>query len=92
MLVEAPASPLPQLTKMLDKINEPRIVFKYGIRMLDARQHIAYIIKNRFGYTVCVEVEKDKVMRPLSQLTDTDINSIIQRLKLDYGGKVKGIK
>lgn len=87
-----PVSQLSQLTRMLDKINEPKIVFKYGIRMQDSRKHILYITKNRIGYVVCVEGPNDRIMQQLSDLSATDVNSLIQRLKLDYSKKVKNIK
>jgi hypothetical protein len=89
-VIIATPTPLHQLTALLDKIGTPRITFQFGIRMMDTRQHIAYIIKNQFGYTACIEIEKDKVMRPLAQLPVQDITSVIQRVRVDYREVVKG--
>lgn len=90
------ATALEQLTALLDKIGLQKITFQYGIRVLDdpknPRRDVLYIANTRLGYTTCIQVEKDNIMRPLNRLSDAEIESIMQRVKVDYADRLKGNK
>jgi hypothetical protein len=77
----AEATPMDQLTRMLDAISQPKINFKYGIRLTDTRKRIAFILRNGAGYMVCIEGPEDYCMQTLSSLSEAEINSVIEHLK-----------
>lgn len=82
-----------QLTALLDKIALPKITFQYGIRLQETpetkRRDVLYVVKTRLGYTACIAVDNDNVMRLLTRLNDAELTSIMQRVKVDYAGKLK---
>jgi hypothetical protein len=77
----AEATPIDQLTRILDNLDKPKINFKYGIRLTDTRKRIAFILRNRAGYMVCIEGINDYCMQTLSSLSEAEIKSVIEHLK-----------
>jgi hypothetical protein len=86
-------TPHEQLIALLDQIGLQKIVFQYGISLQgneqSPRRDVLYIANTRLGYTTCIQVEKDNIMRPLARLSDAEIESIMQRVRVDYADKLK---